>query len=165
MNQYDVIIIGAGITGLSAALHLSRNGKKVLVVEKANEPGGLLAGYSLHGYNIEKFYHHILAGDETLLGFLDELQITDKLIWLPSSVGYLIDRTIYKLDTPTDILKFPALNFWDKMKLALLVTRVRKTKDTSQYDNLLAKDWLIQHAGIKVYRHFFQTPLAGKIWN
>jgi glycine/D-amino acid oxidase-like deaminating enzyme len=34
----DVVVVGAGYTGLSAALHLSRRGRKVVVVEAA-EPG------------------------------------------------------------------------------------------------------------------------------
>lgn len=34
MNRYDTIIIGAGIAGLFTALRLSKNGQKVLVVEK-----------------------------------------------------------------------------------------------------------------------------------
>ena len=33
-NRYDVIIIGSGIAGLTAACYLSRTGYKVLIVEK-----------------------------------------------------------------------------------------------------------------------------------
>jgi len=76
--------------------------------------GGFWPGTLFMDIILKNFIIISWQGMKTLLGFLDELQITDKLIWLPSSVGYLIDRTIYKLDTPTDILKFPALNFWTK---------------------------------------------------
>lgn len=34
----DVIIVGAGVTGLSAALHLAENGVRVVVLE-AEQPG------------------------------------------------------------------------------------------------------------------------------
>ena len=38
-NTYDFAIIGAGIVGLSTALHLQRQNKNVLVLEKEKEPG------------------------------------------------------------------------------------------------------------------------------
>jgi carotenoid phi-ring synthase / carotenoid chi-ring synthase len=40
----DVIIIGAGVAGLSAALHLAERGLKPLVLESAERVGGRLAG-------------------------------------------------------------------------------------------------------------------------
>ena len=41
MKNFDIIIIGAGPNGLAAASYLSKSGKKVLVVEKNEEVGGL----------------------------------------------------------------------------------------------------------------------------
>ena len=41
MKNFDIIIIGAGPNGLSAASYLSKSGKKVLVVEKNEKVGGL----------------------------------------------------------------------------------------------------------------------------
>lgn len=34
MKDYDVVVIGAGISGLLSALALSKEGKKVLILEK-----------------------------------------------------------------------------------------------------------------------------------
>lgn len=160
--NYDTIIIGAGVTGLAAAYHLTQHGKKVLVLEKGAEAGGLLASYSIHDFKIEKFYHHILGGDTTLQDFIHEVGLGNKLVWLPASVGYLLDRTVYKLDTPMDILKFPALNIIDKLRLAYTVKYVQHTKNTARFDNQPAKDWLIQHAGKNVFHNFFEPLLHGK---
>ena len=41
MNQYDLIIIGAGHNGLTAAAYAGKAGKKVLVLEKSRTIGGL----------------------------------------------------------------------------------------------------------------------------
>lgn len=41
MTDYDVIVVGAGHNGLTAAVELSRAGKRVLVLEKTATPGGM----------------------------------------------------------------------------------------------------------------------------
>ena len=38
--QYDAVVIGAGVNGLAAAVHLSAKGWKVLVLERAPVAGG-----------------------------------------------------------------------------------------------------------------------------
>jgi|GEM_PF-3966924 len=40
MKDFDVIVVGAGLGGLSAATFLSQPGKRVLRLEKHNVPGG-----------------------------------------------------------------------------------------------------------------------------
>ena len=48
MNRYDVVVIGGGAAGLSAALVLSRARRKVLVVD-AGEPRNAPAAH-MHGF-------------------------------------------------------------------------------------------------------------------
>lgn len=43
MNHYDTIIIGGGHNGLVCATYLAKKGQKVLILEAANELGGLAA--------------------------------------------------------------------------------------------------------------------------
>ena len=41
MNNYDVIVVGAGNSGLVSALYLLKKGYKVLLLEQQNKIGGL----------------------------------------------------------------------------------------------------------------------------
>ena len=41
MKSFDVVILGGGLSGLAAAYELARAGKKVIVLEKWNDVGGL----------------------------------------------------------------------------------------------------------------------------
>ncbi|QQR40767.1 phytoene desaturase family protein [Devosia rhizoryzae] len=40
MSEFDAIVVGAGVNGLAAGVHLSQRGWRVLVLEKASAPGG-----------------------------------------------------------------------------------------------------------------------------
>ena len=48
---YDVIVIGAGIGGLSCAAKLAKNGKKVLILEKNRHVGGTSYVFKRNGYS------------------------------------------------------------------------------------------------------------------
>ena len=49
----DIAIIGAGLTGLSTAFHLSRKGKDVLVIEQSNRIGGQIHSFNEQGFTFE----------------------------------------------------------------------------------------------------------------
>jgi phytoene desaturase len=49
-NKYDVVIVGAGLAGLACALRLNKKGKRVLVIEKNEYPGGKLAEWKDLGF-------------------------------------------------------------------------------------------------------------------
>ena len=40
MKDYDAIVVGAGNSGLIAAMELIKKGKRTLIIEQNNYPGG-----------------------------------------------------------------------------------------------------------------------------
>jgi putrescine oxidase len=52
--RVDVVIVGAGISGLVTARRLRQAGHNVLVLEKANRAGGVIETVNVDGYLIEK---------------------------------------------------------------------------------------------------------------
>ena len=53
MPDYDVIVVGGGISGLLSALTLSKHGKKVLVLEKDSIVGGNCNSYNVEGFQVK----------------------------------------------------------------------------------------------------------------
>lgn len=49
VDEYDVIVVGAGAAGLAAAAHLSRNGKSVCILEARERVGGRIFTVRPHG--------------------------------------------------------------------------------------------------------------------
>ena len=56
---YDAIIIGSGAGGLTAAVALAQVGKKVLVLEQHDRPGGWTHSFTLNGYRFSPGVHYI----------------------------------------------------------------------------------------------------------
>jgi phytoene dehydrogenase-like protein len=59
MKKNDVIVIGSGISGLLSALALSREGKKVVILEKEGYIGGVCRSYDINGYRVDTGPHAI----------------------------------------------------------------------------------------------------------
>lgn len=61
-KEWDVIVLGSGLGGLTAALSFANKGKRVLVLEKSISPGGSASSFWKNGFLFE-------SGATTLVGF------------------------------------------------------------------------------------------------
>jgi len=56
-DEYDVIIIGAGIGGLACGCYLAKAGMKVLIIEKNSQPGGYCVSFKRNGFLFDACVH------------------------------------------------------------------------------------------------------------
>jgi phytoene dehydrogenase-like protein len=71
MKQYDIIVVGSGIAGLTASRILSQSGKRVLLLEKASILGGSLARFRVEGIPFDVGFHFTGGFAEDRTGVLD----------------------------------------------------------------------------------------------
>lgn len=93
MLNYDLIIIGAGIAGMTAALGAAESGlKKILLIEREEDIGGIVNQF-IHNDFGEKFIGERVTGPEYIQYLKDKLKNTEVEIYLNTTV---LDITVNK---------------------------------------------------------------------
>lgn len=88
---YDVIIVGAGLGGLTSGALLAQAGRKVLVIEKSNSVGGAASSYKVGDLFVEGSLHE--TGDphdprDPKHGPLSRAGVLETLKWSPADALY-----------------------------------------------------------------------------
>lgn len=81
-DEYDVIIIGAGIGGLVCGCYLAKAGMKVLIVEQHSKPGGCCGSFDRNGYKFDIGVHYLGSLRENggiLNGILNDHNLKNKI--------------------------------------------------------------------------------------
>ncbi len=64
-EEYDVVVIGAGIGGLTCAAYLAKRGMRVKVLEQHYAPGGCCTSFSRKGFRFDAGVLHLTGGKES----------------------------------------------------------------------------------------------------
>lgn len=89
-QDYDALVIGSGIGGLTTAACLSKQGKKVLVLEQHYTAGGFTHSYARNGYEWDVGVHYIgdMGSPHTLGRKLFDYITQGELKWAPMDPTY-----------------------------------------------------------------------------
>ncbi len=93
-KKYDAIVIGAGNGGLTCATKLALNGKKTLLLEKHNLPGGFATSFVRGRFEFEASLHELcgigpLVNDNgNLAKLFKELGVFDRVDWISLPDAY-----------------------------------------------------------------------------
>jgi UDP-galactopyranose mutase len=126
--KFDIIIIGAGITGATLAQKYANTGKKVLIIEKRNHIAGNCFDYYENEILINKYGAHLFhTNDEEVWTFINKFgkwvnykhtvkaQVGNKLVPVPVNI-----ETFNKL---LDInLNIETINEWVKNNIPIIET-------------------------------------------
>jgi len=157
-EKFDAIILGAGPAGLAAALKLSENKQRVLILEKENEIGGLskttsfknfLFDFGPHRFftkskEVENFWKESLGKNFIFVKRLTRIYYRNKFFYYPIKIF----NVIRNLGITESIL----------IVLSLLKSKLFpcKSEDT-------VEEWVSNRFGKKLYEMFFKT-YNEKLW-
>lgn len=155
-------IIGAGISGLSAALALARQGHEVHLFQREAGTGGLISTFDFDGIQLEHFYHFLCGGDFGYFQLCKELGLEKRLRFVRARTGFYYNGRMYGFSTPLDLLRFRAIPFAQRIRFGLFALEAQLRKEWSQLDDLAAKPWLIDRLGNITYNVVWDPLLALK---
>jgi protoporphyrinogen oxidase len=156
-GQKHIGIVGGGYAGITSALRLAQRGHRVTLWERASQFGGQAIAFPVPGNHLEHFYHHLFQSDKEIAALIHELGIGEKLLWLPSNVGYFADGKIFPLNGALDLLKLGIIPIHDRIRLGLVTAYLQRVKKWEKFEKVTAEQWLRRALGDRAYR---RTPGA-----
>ena len=146
-GDYDAIVIGSGIGGLTTAASLSAMDKKVLVLEQHYTAGGFTHAYSREGYEWDVGVHYIGdVGYPTITKQLFDFVSDDNLKWAPMDDTYdriFLGEDSYDLVSGKDAFVKEMTKHFPEEKDAInkylsMIKRVNKTMRWFSFSKLMS---------------------------
>lgn len=159
-----VAIIGGGITGLTAAYKLTKQGVRVTVFEKDETLGGLASGFSENSWDwtLEKTYHHFFTNDNALITLAKELGLEQDLMILSPTTSVFWNRQQHPFDTPLNILKFPGLSFVNRIRTGMTAAIMKLNPFWQPLEKITAKKFFQRLNGNSAWNVIWAPLLDGK---
>ncbi|HJX37506.1 MAG TPA: NAD(P)/FAD-dependent oxidoreductase [Anaerolineae bacterium] len=155
-------VIGGGLTGLTAAYELAKEGHEVVLFEREAYLGGQASTFEVAGARLERYYHHIFTGDKDIIALIEELGLTGRMLWLSSRVGFFYEGQIYDFVTPLDLLRFKPLGFFQRLRAGLITLYLQRFGDWRKLEDFTAEEWIDRYAGRQAYQVIFRPLLRAK---
>jgi protoporphyrinogen oxidase len=155
-----ILILGAGISGLSAAWKLQQLGFQTILLEKTSETGGLAGTVRQQGYGLDYGPHSFFTEDpeirDTVLSLFDP-----PLESASRSVKFFFHgKTLDYPLTAASVLFQMGIRSGLRAVLSYLRQRLRKTPQGEASD---VESWALRHFGPYLYRFFFK-PYTEQFW-
>ncbi len=169
---FDILVVGGGISGLSAAFEAKRRGLNVILLESEQRLGGVLSSVRSNDWIMEEGAESMLASKPAARILCRDLRIEDQLIqtqpeWRGTQIvsnGNLVNVPLdFRLMAPQNLWSFvrsPLLSWKGKARVLSELFRLRK--DDSTRDISLA-EFVRDHFGEECLNSLAQ-PLGGGIF-
>ena len=167
VDKYDVVVVGAGFAGLSAAVRLTKRGARVLVLEARSRLGGRATAFpDRETGELVDNGQHVLAGCYTdTLAFLADIDAMANVNVQRQLSITMIDREgrrsrleCPRLPSPLHLLggiiKWDALGWRDRISVLRLAGPPRASPDET------VDAWLRRHGQTARLREMLWEPLA-----
>jgi len=178
--RFDTIIVGGGLSGLSAALHLSRSGQRVALIERKRFLGGRAATYDDHtfGLPVDNGQHLMMGCYEATIEYLRLTGALEKVSLQPTQdvmfvTGKGKKHRLYcpPLPAPLHLLAgyggFSLLTIREKIALGRMLLSLVRSPSTQQnrLRHMTIAEWFAELEQPLSLVEKFWDPLVASIMN
>ena len=159
--MYDLIIIGAGPAGLTAAYQLSESNKKVLVLEKKSQVGGLAETKVFGPYRYDIGPHRFFTKNKEVYELFLEMLGNDA-VSVDRKTRILFNNSYFDYPlTPLNALFGLGVSESVVIGFSYFLARVKSYLSISKINNF--EDWVVDKFGKKLFNNFFKN-YTEKVW-
>jgi len=136
-DQNPILIVGAGWAGLSAAVTLVSQGKKVMLLEASNTPGGRARNVSFANEMLDNGQHLLLGGYKEVLSILKILNIEEQQVFKREPFNLLIHRKTLDIHLKSYFFRgllSKGLSIKERLALFYFFSKLRDLSPTSMED-------------------------------
>lgn len=169
-SQCDVVIVGAGLAGLSAARVIQQHGLSVIILESSDDVGGRVRTDIVDGFQLDRGFQVMLTAYPEFKTQVDmrtlDLRPFDPgaLVWR-NGKGHVVSDPFRKPQTLAATAFAPIGSVFDKARIVLLRARIMRRKPSSLLGGQdVSTDVALRAFGFstKIINRFFR-PLFGGI--
>lgn len=164
--EYDVTIIGGGVSGLTTAYELKKHGKKVIVLERESEVAGRTRVFQYKNTYIPRGAGFILQAYTETIRIAKELKIEIEPL-NHGNLGFVKKNEIYRINksNPLNIISTKLISTSDKFKILLsipnLILKVLQTnlfqiKSLLKYDNIACDKFIKKIWNNEIYNYIVE---------
>ena len=159
--MYDLVIIGAGPAGLTAAYELSDSEKKVIVLEKKPQVGGLAETKVFGSYRYDIGPHRFFTKNKEVYQLFLEMLGSDAVA-VNRKTRILFKNSYFDYPlTPLNALFGLGLGESIVIGFSYIFARVKSYLKISKINNF--EDWVVDRFGKKLFNNFFKN-YTEKVW-
>jgi protoporphyrinogen oxidase len=157
----DVVILGAGLAGLSAGYILSKAGRGAIVLEADSKVGGLAKTVTYGEFKFDLGGHRFITGSKRLEHFVREILNGDLLVVQRKSKIYVLNRYFDYPLRPANAIFSLGLATTVRIITDYCREKVKNRRDPSDIVSL--EDWVISRFGRKIFDLYFRE-YSEKVW-
>jgi len=160
MNTTDILIIGGGISGLSTAAFLHKNGKNFILLEKQEQAGGVMRSHKENDFIMDFGSNSAIEKNFAIPELIEHVGMKDEVMYASraSSKRYILrDSKLHALKGPLSFI-FTKLFSW-KGKFRV-IKEIWIAPRMSQEDESVA-DFVERRLGREIVDYAFSPLISG----